>query len=89
MAGVCGGSYFSVESIWFWKEGSHGDPPLNFPSGSPRTEMNLKLFIAEFSCLRFELIKMLPEIAVTGSVLAAGSFALPLLRLSNCIILFL
>lgn len=87
MAGMCGGSYCSVESIWFWKEGSHGDSLLHFPSGSPRPEMNLKPLLKEFSFLRFELIKMLPEIPVT--VVAAGAFALPLLRLSNSIIFFL
>lgn len=76
-------------SVWFWKEGSHADPPLNFPSRSPRTKMNLKLFLTEFPFLRFELIKMLPEIPVTGSVFAAGTFALPLLRLSSGIIFFL
>lgn len=30
VTGACGGPYCSVESIWFWKEGSHGDPLLNF-----------------------------------------------------------
>lgn len=77
------------ESICFWKERSHGDSLLNFPSGSLSTEMNLKLFLAEFSFLRFELIKMLPEIPVTASVFAAGAFPSPLPRLSNSIIFFL
>lgn len=89
MTEASGGPYCAVKSVWFWKEGSHGDPLLNFPSGSPRTEMNLWLFLTEFPFLRFELIKMLPEIPVTRSVFAAGAFALPLLRLSNYIILFL
>lgn len=91
--GLCGRSVWRVillwESICFWKERSHGDSLLNFPSGSLSTEMNLKLFLAEFSFLRFELIKMLPEIPVTASVFAAGAFPSPLPRLSNSIIFFL
>lgn len=51
--------------------------------------MNLKLFLAEFSFLRFELIKMLPEIPVAVLVLAAGAFPSPLPRLSKSIIFFL
>jgi len=51
--------------------------------------MNLKLFLTEFSFLRFEIIKMLPQIPVTDSLFAARAFALPLLRFSNSIIFFL
>lgn len=51
--------------------------------------MNLKVFLTEFPFLRFELIKMLLEISVSGSVFAAGALALLLLRFSNSIIFFL
>lgn len=87
---VCGRSVWRVILLW----GRCIVPERTFPWRFPakiffRFSQYSNYFFAEFSFLRFELIKMLPEIPVTVSVFAAGAFPLPLPRLSNSIIFFL